>query len=249
MKIIKANKITSITASSENPNFPATNLINGEIGKVFRSVVAAPAIATITLTIAIPAGVTNAIGIFGCNSTSIAYSIKDVTEVTTYFSGTLDTTPTSPDRTLDRAGVIWASNGFALHIILTLTAPTTATYHQVAEIVSGETITMPDPKYGLSEGTENYQIVQKLAGGGEYVFDGSIPRTFDLGFAAMNRKTEFGPLNDLYRVVGRKPVAMFISEFVGDLDWWGYFKMISAPKASHDYLTFSPATLSIEEAI
>jgi len=163
------NRATSVTASSANPDYPASNLLIGQVSKVWRSVAAAPQIATQALNIAVPAGVNNAFHVIGCNAISIAYAIKDVTEATTYFSGTIDTTPASPARTFNRVWLEWASNGNALHIILTLTASATATYHEVGEIVVGETVTIPDPQYGLGQGRTNNQVIQRLAGGGRYV--------------------------------------------------------------------------------
>jgi hypothetical protein len=84
------NKATSVTASSENPAYPATNLLLGQVSKVWRSVVAATPIATQTLTIALASCRASALGIFGINAKSIAYAVKDVAETTTYFSGTVD---------------------------------------------------------------------------------------------------------------------------------------------------------------
>jgi|GEM_PF-5257615 len=243
------NRATAVTASSENASYPASNLLLGIVSKVWRSVSASAPVATQTLNITVPAGVNNALGIFGCNATSIAYAIKDVTEVTTYFTGTLDTTPSSPARTFNRAWLEWASNGNALHIILTLTAPSTATYHEVGEIVVGDAISLPDPKYGLGQGRENFQVVQQLAGGGFYVHDGVKPRSFDLTWV-MERETEFDDIDEVYGVTGQMPVAMLLSDNANnDFKWCGYFHMTSPPKASHDYPVFSTINLPIREAV
>jgi len=240
---------TSVAASSENSSFPASNLILKQASKVWRSVAAAAPIATQTLTIVVPAGVNNALGIFGTNATSIAYSIKNTAEDTVYFSGTLDTTPASPARTYNRAWLEWASNGFALHIILTLTAPTTATYHECGEIVVCETVTIPDPMRGLTQGRENCQTVQRLSGGGQYVHDGEKPRTFNLQWI-MDRETEFDDLDQIYEVMGEKPVAMMLSDLANnDMKWCGYFHMKSDPKADHSHPDKSIINLTLREAI
>jgi len=244
------NRATSVTASSENANYPASNLILGRVSKVFRSVAAGAPIADITLTIAVPAGVNNAIGIFGCNATSIAYAVKDVTETTTYFSGTLDTTPASPARAYNRAWAEWTSNGNALHIILTLTAPATATYHEVGEIVVGDAVSLPDPQYGLSQDRVNFQVVQQLAGGGFYVHDGQKPRSFDVGWSAMLRETIFDDLDEIYSVVGQDPVAILISDYLNnDMKWCGYFHIMRPPSAKHNAPTRSGVSLELREAV
>lgn len=238
-----------ITPSSEDPAFPATNLLLGQPSKVYRSVAAAAPIATQTLNIAVPAGVTSCLGIFGCNATSIAYAIKDTTETTTYFSGTLDTTPASPTRTFNRAWLDWTDNGFALHIIFTLTAPSTATYHEVGEIVVCESVTLPDPLKGLFESQESFQVIQQKAGGGLYIHDGAIPRTFDLSFILV-RETEYRDLKELHKVMGMKPMAMLLSETQGDFEYCGYFHIQNpGPKAVHEYATKSMVTMSLREAI
>lgn len=243
------NRAAAVTASSENPNYPASNLLLGQVSKVWRSVAAAPAIANATLTIAVPAGINNALGIFGCNSASIAYAVKNVTETTTYFSGTIDTTPSSPVRVFDRAWVEWTSNGCALHIILTFTALPNETYHKVGEIVVGETITLPDPKHGLGQDRENCQVVQKMAGGGYYIHDGALPRSYDLGWL-MFRETEYDDLDEFYSVMGQKPMAMLLCESAAnDVKWCGFFHTVSGPKASHDFIQKSSINMSIREAI
>lgn len=243
------NKATAVTASSENTSYPASNLLLEQVSKVWRSVAASAPIATVTLNIAVPAGVNNALAIFGTNATSIAYAIKNTAEDTTYFSGTLDTTPASPARTFNRAWLEWTSNGNALHIILTLTAPTTATYHECGEIVVGETVTIPDPKAGLSQSRVNFQTIQQLAGGGYYVHAGEKPRSFDLSWV-MLRETEFDDLDEIYEEIGQNPLAMMLSDGLNnDLKWCGYFHMVDAPKASHDAPTLSIINMRIREAV
>jgi hypothetical protein len=201
------------------------------------------------LTVAVPAGVNNAIGIFGTNADTIVVAVKDVTETTTYFTETFDLTPASPLRTWNRVWKEWTSNGFALHIVITLTAPTTATYHQVGEIVVGSTVTIPDPMYGLSQSRENFQVVQQLAGGGFYVHDGVKPLAMDLAWV-MLRETEFDDLDEIYSVEGQNPIAMLLSDNLNnDMKWSGYYHMTDSPKASHDTPSFSVVTLSIREAV
>lgn len=243
------NRATSVTATSENPNYPATNLLLGDVSKGFRSVAASAPIANVTLTINVPAGVTSAFAVFGCNAASIIYTVLDPTETTTYFSGTLDTTPSSPARTFNRVWFDWTNNNQALHILLALVAPSTATYHEVGEIVVCDTVTIPDPQYGLGQGRENFQVIQKKAGGGFYIHDGEKPRSFDLGWV-MLRETEFDDLDEIYEEIGQKPVGMLLSENANnDLKWCGYFHMTSPPKASHDYPSHSVISLPIREAV
>ena len=243
------NRATTVTASSENASYPATNLLLGQVSKVFRSLTGTPAIANITLTVAVPAGVNNAIGIFGTNADTIVVAVKDVTEVTTYFTETFDLTPASPLRTWNRVWKEWTSNGAALHIVLTLTAPATATYHEVGEIVVGTVVTVPDPKYGISQSRENFQVIQQLAGGGFYVHDGVKPRAMELSWL-MLRETEFDDLDEIFSVKGQNPIAMLLSDNLNnDMKWSGYFHMIGSPKATHDAPTFSLINLSIREAV
>jgi len=244
-----SNLITAITASSANPAYPAENLFTGQISKVWRSVTAAAPIATRTLNISVPAGVTNCLGVYGCNSTAIAYAIKNAAETVTYFSGTLDPTPASPTRKYNRVWLDWVSNELALHIILTLTAPTTAVYHEVGEIVVNESLTMPDPKYGLKQGRKNLQVIQELAGGSFYIFNRPKPREFDLSLV-LTRETGFDNLDEIYENVGQNPLAMLINEGAeNDHKWTGFFHMMSDPKASHDYPEVSPVSLSLREAV
>jgi len=245
------SNITSVTASSENASFPASNLILKQASKVWRSVAAAAPIATQTLTIVVPAGVNNALEIVGMNATQAVVTIKNTAEDTTYFGPTtFDLTPASPARTYNRFWMEWASNGNALHIIVVLTAPTTATYHEAGEVVVSETVTIPDPlRTGISQGRENCQTIQRLTGGGQYVHDGEKPRTFNLQWI-MDRETEFDDLDRIYEVMGEKPVAMMISDLAAnDMKWCGYFHMKSDPKADHSYPDKSIINLTLREAV
>jgi len=244
-----ANRATSVTASSENLNYPASNLILGQMSKVWRSVAANPAIASATLTVVVPAGVNDAIGIFGTNATAMTVAVKDVTEATTYATETFDLTPASPARTWNRVWKEWTNNNAALHIVITLTAPVTVTYHECGEIVVGTTVTIPDPKYGLTQTRENFQVVQELAGGGFYIHSGLKPRAFDMSFV-MLRETEFDDLDEIYDTMGQNPIAMLLSDGLNnDMKWCGYFHIVSPPKANHDMPTRSIIPLSIREAI
>jgi hypothetical protein len=202
------------------------------------------------LTVVVPAGVTEAIEIVGTNATSVVITVKNTAEDTVYFGPTtFDITPASPLRVYDRAWMEWVSNGFALHIIVALTAPTTATYHECGEIVVGETVTIPDPLYGPQQGRESFQTIQELAGGDFYVHDGGSARTFALQWI-MDRETEFDDLDEIYSVMGKKPVAMLLSDYLNnDMKWCGYFHMMSDPKADHSYPTKSIINLSLREAV
>lgn len=242
-------RATAVTASNEDASYPASNLLLGQTSKVFRSIAATPTIGNVTLTVSVPAGVNNAIGIFGTNADSVTVAVKDTTETTTYFTGTFDLTPASPLRTWDRVWMEWTSNGFALHIVITLTAPSTVTYHQVGEIVVGSVVTIPDPLRGLSQSRENFQVVQQLAGGGFYVHDGVKPRAMELSWI-MLRETEFDDLDEIYSVMGQNPIAMLLSDRLNnDMKWSGFFHMTGSPNALHDAPTFSMVNLPIREAV
>jgi hypothetical protein len=243
------NRATSVTASSENANYPASNLLLGQVSRVFRSVSGTPPLSTVTLTVAVPAGVNNAIGIFGCNATDMIVAVKNVAENITYFTETFDMTPASPARTWNRVFKQWASNGYALHIIITLTAPTTANYHEVGEIVVGETVTLPNPKYGGNQDRENYQVVQQKAGGGYYIHDGAKPRLFDLNWR-MVRETSYDDLDEIYEAVGQNPLAMLLFEgYQNDMKWCGYFHITSKPRATHNVPIYSDVGMTIREAV
>jgi hypothetical protein len=243
------NVATAVTASSENAAYPASNLLLGNVSKVYRSLTGSPTIATATLTVAVPAGVTNAIGIFGANCDTIKVDVKNVAEDTTYFTETFDLTPSSPLRKWNRVWKEWTSNGFALHIVITLTATSTATYHEIGEIAVGETVTIPDSLYGLSQARENFQIVQSLVGGGFYIHDGPRPRSFDLAWI-MTRDTEFDDIDEIYSVIGQNPVAMLLSDNLNnDMKWCGYFHIVDAPNIVQNTPTMGSANMSIREAV
>lgn len=244
-----ANKITSVTASSENANFPASNLIVGNPSRVWRSVTATAPIANQTITVTVPAGVNNAIGVFGVNANTVQIAIQDVTETTLYFSSLFTLVVASPAYVYNRLWMEWPSNGFALHVTISLAATSTSTYHECGEIIVGETLTLPDPLNGLSQSRENKQIVQELAGGGFYVHDGATPRAFDLNWT-MDRTTEFSDVDLAYSVMGQKPIAMLLSDNANsDLEWCGIFHMIGSPKATHVSAGLSNVAMSIREAV
>ena len=243
-----ADRTTSITASSTNSAYPVTNLSDDNAGTVWRSATGTPAIANRTLTVALPAGVNNAIGLFGLNSDTVVVDVKNTAESTTYFTETFDLTPASPARTWNRVWKEWTSNGLALHVVITLTAPATATYHECAEVVAGAVVTLPDPQYGLKQSREDFSVKQELAGGGFYIHDGAKPRQFDLSWN-MLRDTIYDDLDEIFEEMGSKPLAMLLSDNLNnDMKWCGYFHITDSPQANHASKTMSTVTCGIREA-
>lgn len=262
-----ANRITTVTASDENGEYPASNLILGDVSKIYRSLyggivyvidnngktivddlgnnLVASSGDPVVLTVSVPQGVNNALSIFGANMQSVQVEVKDTSESTTYSDQTFDL---DPGRKYNRLWCEWTNNDEALHIIITLQNPGT-TYFEIAEIVVGTIIQIPDPRYGLGQARENLQVIQKKAGGGFYIFDRPKPRSFDLSFL-MDRELEFDDLDEIYEKMGQMPLSMLLSEITeNNMKWCGFFHVMSPPKASHDYLKKSVITVSLREAV
>ena len=243
-----ADRTTLITASSTNATYPVTNMSNENAGQPWRSATASPAIADVTLKVSLPAGTNNAIGLFGLNATSLVIDVKNTAEDTTYFTETFDLTPSSPARTWNRVWKEWTSNGFALTVVITLTAPATATYHECAEIVAGATVTIPDPSYGLKQSRRDTAQRLERVGGGLVVFNGEKPREFNLSWL-MLRETVYDDVDEIYEEMGSRPLAMLLSDYLNnDMKWCGYFHMRDAPAASHHTPNYSQVTCSLTEA-
>ena len=58
---------------------------------------------------------------------------------------------------------------------------------------------------------ESFQVAQQLAGGDEYIHNSRSSKVISPTWL-MNRETEFDDLDEIYSVMGRKPIAMLLNE-------------------------------------
>lgn len=260
MKIIYNNEIQTISASSSQNTYPVANAIDDNIGKVWKSVQATGGPSPVTMSFDVPvvAGSTIVLAMLGIKNAPTVSISAHYSIVTGYGTNP----PSYADKTFVLSGIdangvqtkiydrLWAeyaapSSG-TLSFLVTLSG---LSLYEIAEIVSGRAISLPDPQYGASQTREDNSIKQKLAGGGYHVHDASKPRKFNLSWI-MERQAQFDDLDALYNERGSRPLAMLISENMPDtVQWCGYFHMIDPPTATHDLPYHSTVNLSLLEAI
>lgn len=252
------NAVTSVTAQDSDTNYPDENLLDENVGLVWKSAVAPGGgpYPNKTLSFSCPhiSGTGLAIAVFGIQgATSVKVSASYYDTV-----GGITATVNLADQTFNMHPypAVWYDRVWAeyenivlgadeIDFVVTLTGDYQFT---VAEVVGGTPISFPDPQYGLSQSRIDKSIKQELSGGGYYIHDANKPRTMNLSWV-MNRDTDFDELDSLYNIRGSKPLAMLISEALeNDMKWCGYFHMTDAPTATHDMPSFSAVSLSIREA-
>jgi hypothetical protein len=252
------NTISAITAQDSDSNYPDDNLLDENVGLIWKSAVAPGGgpypNKTLSFSCVSVVGMTTAIAIFGitgATSVSIAASYTISGQTTSLATQTFNMHPSAAvyyDRIWAEYAPVYiegAPTSVTFDFVVTLTG-----YYQfsAADVVGGAVITFPDPQYGLTQSRIDKSIKQELAGGGYYIHDALKPRTMNLSWV-MGRDTDFDELDSLYNIRGSKPLAMLISEALeNDMKWCGYFHMTDAPTATHDMPSFSAVSLSIREA-
>jgi hypothetical protein len=226
----------TITADSEDEAYPATNLTNNYIKKVWKAV---NSVQTATLTVPISAN-SSAIALYGTNATSGTITIAD--------GGTpvLAATPITIDQ-----GRYWQEyTRYTSSCVATVALTTTAETLEAGVVRAGDVLTMKNPAYGISETLKDFSIKKELRNGSYYTKPLDKIRKFAYS-CLMARETQFRNLMTLYEYYGPDPFAMLITDNIsGSEDIWTVFGCFNGvPSASHSTPDYSNVSISIEEAV
>lgn len=256
MKIIPLNKISAISASSENSNFPADFLLNDRPKKVWKSTETGEA----TLTLGISGG-TGGLALFNCNALSVAVSITDPNAVEwedgVEWEAGVEWSTTDFDEITELAnldgnpgGAIWVEWGHSLNslsAVLTLTGIVNEVL-QCGVAIAGKSHEFSGPNYGITEGLIDLSIVKELSNGDKYVKQRDKLRTFDFSATVERDEQFYSFLYDIAREIGRAPAAWRLTKLSG-FNWVVYARFDHMPSGRHDSLDYSNIAAKITEVV
>lgn len=249
MKVIYPDNISSILASAENANYPATNVQDKHPKKIWKSTGQ-----TATLTLYVSSGA--AVAVFATNAESVSVTIRegvgldwgesqdfaiaaeDGSEINTEsgspimmepeidWTGQIDwQMPESVSADYDlsgsNVGSMWADYGpkSGAHAI---DLDFTAPADSVVEagiVRAGTVKEYKDPKYGIREGLVDYSIVRELNNGAFYTRKRDIVRTFSFSVLEDRKDDTYEFLHLLAQLVGPDPVAWRLVYNSNEREW------------------------------
>jgi hypothetical protein len=236
MKIIYPDCISSITADTSDPAYPAVNLLDNHPQKAWK---AGTGETTAVLTVVTNGGYVSGLHIAGTNALSGTVVVKDTSEVTTFETQSISGTWGRFFVKFNTTYVV------PLHIIISLTAPVEV-YAGVCRC--GTFISTADPQYGLKQKRNDYAIKKELSNGGMYIYNRNMPRQYDVTFIIPVAEADL--LDNLYLANGSLPLAFLLSDNIGLNDQWsGFFHITEPPSSQYDYFTHTGVSMIIKEAI
>jgi hypothetical protein len=234
MILMYPEKLSSVTADTEDGSFPASYLENNKPKRVWKS--SGSNVAVLTATVAANS---DQIALFNTNAESAAIDVESGSET---FNIDL-TSPHSHNR-------FWQSytSQPAIHTIeITLTAPVGETVYG-GVLKCGTGVDLVNPGYGLSESRRDFSIVKELNNGAFYIRKKDPVRTFSLNFLE-DRATDFYNFTAVADYYGPTPFAMLLAENIDDLEWAILGHVLSPFSANHAHLNHTQVSFSITEAV
>ena len=257
MKIIAEQKITSVTAGSEDANFPDDNVIDEHPKKIWK---ASSGVYSTTLTFEIGNG-SSGMAIFNTNALSISATVTDPNYVewdtsdADWFAtdaswsaeqASLSDEIYSLDGTSGAAWLEWDYSDISVTAVITLTCSSTDTvYAGVA--VADEIHDFACPQMGISEGIHSYSITRELQNGAFYRKERDKVRTFSFNF--IEDRTDFYEfMYSIAKELGYRPAAWQLTSQDGF--WWVVFARFSRmPSGSHSVPNYTRINTQLIEVL
>jgi len=241
--VIYPEKTGTPTATSEDANYPATNLTNNIRAKVWKAINGVQA-ATLTVNISADASV---IALDNTNAETAVVKIYDAADAGG--SKIQETTHTleTASRTFDNFWEEYTEQAAAHSATILLTAAAGETV-EAGIVRAGGLYTVGPPKYGISETHVGYHIEKQYKSGAWYAKKREIVRSFAYT-TLLARSTKYRDLMDLYDYYGPDPFMMLITDELEDKHYTVFGKFNGEPSASHDYPDYSLVNISILEVV
>ena len=255
MRHIKVNKITSVTASSENANYPDDNLLDTHPSKPWQ---ASSGINVATITAEVNYGVSD-IAIFGTNAQSATVTASDPNEISwgdddewgdsDTWANTTITTPSVTAYQRSTSKALWLQladtidRPAELDVVLTSVEGSTV-YAGVMQSSIAETYGGQNPRYGLAINPIDTSISAELSNGGRYYKKRNVLRSFEL--EAFFANSDAFNLIDFYQEYGQKKTAWRITDLASN-EWVVYGYIV--PAMSYDTPTRSVVNITLTEVL
>jgi hypothetical protein len=255
MKHISTNRIISIAASSENPNFPASRLLDEHPKRVWKVAFGH----TATLTADVVGGCSD-IMLAGTNAMSATLTVIDPNEIeweagVDWEAGIewaeLDSTPaiTVTQRSSSRSLWVELSQPVTIpcQLSLSLTCDGGETlYAGVASAGLADDYGGRNPSYGLGHERIDYGIMAENSNGSFYYKQRDNVRSFDVNGLFLTEDAI--RLLDSFSSLGYYPSAWRLTDKTGN-EWVVFGRFSGSPKISHQYPQHSNAQFQIIEVL
>lgn len=256
MRHISENKIVSISANSEAPNFPATRMLDEHPKRPWK---AATGVSVATITAGVVGGCSD-IMFAGTNAASASVTVTDPNAIE-WESG------------LDwETGVDWAELPAALTATVTQRSASRSLWIQLSDTVEipcevevvlsgpgGEAVHAGvmyagiaatyggrNPQYGLQQSKTDYSIFDENSNGSFYYKKRDIVRSFEC--QGLFTRAEALNLQESFGSLGKNPSAWRLTDETGN-DWVVFGRFADSPKVNHAYFHHSIASFSIIEVL
>lgn len=260
MKVIATNTVTSVSATSENSNFPVDNLLDTHPQRVWKAADASVSSATVSVSVS---GKSESLAMFNITADAAVISISDpnACQWESWISWESGTAWASipPDMEIRKTWIdggesksLWVDfdqfGGIADINITLLADGLSAETIQAGVVYAGESQSFNNPKYGLQEGLVDYSTAIELSNGSFYYDKGNIVRTFS-GTLLLPRDNDFYTfMLSTARANGGAPMAWNIVDNMGD-KWAVYARFSSMPTGSHAHYGYSQVSFGFIEVI
>jgi len=238
MKIIALDQITAVTPSSEDANYPATNVQDDFRTNPWQAGSAVES----TLTLDISAN-SNALMLSFMNSGQVTVEVKDAGSSTIYGPTAHNINTDNPNLWVDydlQAGVAQA--------LLTFSDPgDDPPYCGIARAAYAYSFNQFG--YGMQEGLKDHGISDEYNSGADYYKYVAICRTFSGSFWVARDSDFYTFMHSIVMKYGRGPYAMRLTD-LSNCDW-AVFGMLDVglPKGTHKKPTRSLISLSMKEGM
>lgn len=260
MRVIAANAIASLAASSAAAAYPASNLLNNSPKRKWMAASAATTYAAIDIT---TTGVTGALALIGVVAEQVFVSVVDPTGIewgdrVAWPEVVWDTSPGEMTATYELASKvedyqnIWVSfPQFEAPVTIRVELrknPTNPEVLACGVIQAGLPVEFFGVLYPLAEGMADHSIFHELANGAPYSKKRDRVRLFS-GQMRLNRSPAARVfLRDLARVYGTDPLLYHLAPPWGD-DFVVYARFSAMPETSHDTPNYSLVGFQLKEVL
>ncbi len=255
MKVMPLQKISAVAATSEDANYPASNVMN-EHPKMQWNAAAGVSVATLTLTID---SMNSGLAVFETNANTINITVSDPNNITwetgvSWEAGvsfaTFNATVTellSLDGVSGSAWFEWPYSDTGVTAVLIMSSPLGGTL-KVGVAVADKVYTYTDPQYGVKEGMKSYSIIKELQNGAFYRKERDKVRTFLFSIIEDRAIDFYEFMYTVARNLGYKPAAWQLTNQDGF--WWViYARFQSMPAARHSMPNHSIISTKLIEVL
>lgn len=255
MRHIANNSIINISASSENPNFPAIALSDYHPKRVWKALSGYAAV----LTLSIVGGCTD-IMVAGTNALTASITVTDPNEIewesgVAWESGVeWAVMPPSPSvnviqRSSSRTLWLGLSQPVSVPCIIDMTLTCDGDETLYAGVVTAgiaDEYGGRNPKYGVGHSRLDYGILSENSNGSMYYKQRDNVRAFSV--SGLMQTVDAIRLLDTFSEIGYFPSAWKLTEAEGN-EWVIFGRFSDSPSITHDHLTYSNISFSIIEVL